>query len=262
MRPINSKKLAFIIADDEDGRNHYKFPLEREGFTIETFEKEEPALEALKDASPDIAIVHFEFDAKRTLNFIRNIHLRDPTVSIVYITNWGGDQLHQQAMEAGAFRVRMKPVRVYEAEFTLLLRDALSESKRKKRDVLGKRQALVLMPFAKEFDDVYRTVKEVFEHFNYRCKRMDDIQYVGNVIEMLYEKIEESEFIVADITRNNPNVFYEMGYADALSKIVIILKHQSSTAPFDVHVRRALNYENTAQLKDELIATIKTLKES
>ncbi|HYJ85290.1 MAG TPA: response regulator [Pyrinomonadaceae bacterium] len=262
MRTINSKKLAFIVVDDENERDKYKIPLERDGFTVEFFESEEPALAALDDLSPDIAIVHFAVSIKRTLEFIERIHLRDFTVSIVYLTYYSGEDVHQQAMEAGAFAVLQKPLNIYDAEFIQLLRDALAESKRRKRGARGKRQALVLMPFAEEFDEVYSTVKEVFEHLGYRCERMDDIQYVGNVMTMLYEKLEESEFIIADITGNNPNVFYEIGYADALSKIVIILKHESSTAPFDVHVRRSLIYEDTAQLKEALTTMVKALKES
>jgi len=262
LRTINSKKLAFIVVDDEDERDRYKFPLERAGFKIEFFDSEEPALAALNGVSPDIAIVHFALNIKRTLEFIERIHLSDSTVSIVYITYYHGDDVHQQALEAGAFAVRKKPVQSYDAELIQLLRDAYAESKRKKRDALGKRQALLLMPFAEEFKEVYSAVREAFEHLGYRCERMDDIQYVGDVMTMLYEKLEESAFIVADITGNNPNVFYEMGYADALSRNVIILKHESSTAPFDVHVRRTLIYKDTAQLKDELTTMVKALNES
>jgi FixJ family two-component response regulator len=262
MTTSDPKKLAFIVVDDDDEGDDYRTPLERDGFKVRFFKSEEPALEAFKEVSPDIAIVHFGAHMKRTLDFIKRAHAIDPTVSILYFTYYGGPDIHKQAVEAGAFDVKTKPIPLYDAEFRQLLRDALRESKAKKRRARGKRQVLVLMPFAREFDEIYSTVKDVFEGLDYRCERMDELQYVGDVIAMLYNKLEESEFILADITGNNANVFYEMGYADALSKTVIILKHQSSTAPFDVHVRRFVTYEEKAELTEKLTAMVKTLKES
>lgn len=255
----DSKKLAFVVVDSKEERENYKLPLERDGFRVELFESEEPALAALEGVSPDVAIVHFGQHMPRTVEFIRKIHLLDPTVCILYLTYYGGEGLHAEAIKAGAYAVRTKPVSRFDAEFIEFLRDALRESKQRKRLALGKHQALVLMPFAAEFDDLYRAVKEVFTGLGFACERMDELQYVGDVVVKLYEKLAESEFIIADITGNNPNVFYEMGYADALEKTVIILKHQSSEAPFDVRVRRLLVYDDLTQLKGGLTTMVKAL---
>lgn len=38
----------------------------------------------------------------------------------------------------------------------------------------------------------------------------------GDVMERLRTRIEATDLLIAVITDNNPNVFYEMGYAEAL----------------------------------------------
>jgi nucleoside 2-deoxyribosyltransferase len=59
--------------------------------------------------------------------------------------------------------------------------------------------------------------------------------------------IIESEFVVADITPSNPNVYYEVGFAHAMGKPVIMVADEAQVAklPFDVAATRVVFYENT-----------------
>ena len=61
-----------------------------------------------------------------------------------------------------------------------------------------------------------------------------------------------SEYIVADVTGKNPNVFYELGIAHsckAASKVVIITQ-SIDDVPFDLRHMRCINYRNdTAGLR-------------
>ena len=54
-------------------------------------------------------------------------------------------------------------------------------------------------------------------------------------IERIHFCIKEADLILADLSSNNPNVYYELGYARALCKEVIQIR-DSNTAklPFDV----------------------------
>jgi len=46
--------------------------------------------------------------------------------------------------------------------------------------------------------------------------------------------IQESSFLIADITPDNPNVFYEVGYAHGLKKPTILLSdRRRDNLPFD-----------------------------
>jgi len=59
-------------------------------------------------------------------------------------------------------------------------------------------------------------------------------------------EIAESEFVIADITSANPNVYYEVGYAHAINKPTILLANKDvAKLPFDVSGFRVLFYENS-----------------
>jgi len=50
--------------------------------------------------------------------------------------------------------------------------------------------------------------------------------------------------ILADLTKHNPNVFYEMGLAHALGKTIIMIKQKDSVAvPFDVSRHKYFEYD-------------------
>jgi nucleoside 2-deoxyribosyltransferase len=51
--------------------------------------------------------------------------------------------------------------------------------------------------------------------------------------------------VIAEITPANPNVFYELGYAQALGKPTILLAQRGGTLPFDIRSFRVVYYDDT-----------------
>ncbi len=68
----------------------------------------------------------------------------------------------------------------------------------------------MLMPFQSSFDDVWNIVKEVVESdpFSGRCLRADQISRPGYIMEDVLEYITRANIILAELTGQNPNVFY------------------------------------------------------
>lgn len=262
MGNTNATKLAFIVVDDDKERERYVTALERDGFNIEAFSGEDHALAALQEKSPHIAIVHFGENMARTVAFIKKVHSNDATICILYFTFYGGADLHAKAVAAGAYAVLPKPYSLYDEKFIAFLRAAMEESRARKRVASGKHQALVLMPFKQEFDELYRlAVKDALDALGYQCERIDELLFVGDVVQTLCDKIEQSELIIADLSGQNPNVLYELGYADALKKKVILLASSADDIPFDVRGRRLITYENGLhQLREKLVATVKAVE--
>jgi len=256
-------KLAFVVVDDVKERENYVTALKRGGFEAEVFPDEARALAALQEKSPHVAVVHFGENMARSVAFIKELHARDETVCILYFTYYGGPDLHAKAAAAGAFAVREKPYSLYDENLIALLGVAFEESWKRKRLAAGKHQALVLMPFKKEFDEVYRVAfKEPLTELGYRCERIDELPFVGDVVQKLYDKLEHAGLIIAEMTGQNPNVFYELGYADALRKTVILVAQTAADVPFDVRSRRVITYEDgLPQLKERLIDTVKNLED-
>lgn len=107
--------------------------------------------------------------------------------------------------------------------------------------------AFVVMQFTEDYNALFTDViKPTFEEFGYRVIRGDDASFNGMIIDDISSAIREASVVIADITPDNPNVFYEVGFAHALEKPTILLSDKKrEKLPFDVSGFRTLFYENT-----------------
>lgn len=115
----------------------------------------------------------------------------------------------------------------------------------------------VLMPFHEGltaiFDDhITKTCKSL----NLTVKRADDIYGSSEIIGDIWELIANAKIIIADCTRKNPNVFYELGIAHTLGKDVIIITQSSKDIPFDISHIRYIKYEYTPRGMSEFEKTL------
>lgn len=102
----------------------------------------------------------------------------------------------------------------------------------------------VLMPFDQAFDDIYElAIKEACIGAGANCQRVDEQFFDGTILKRIYDQIAKADVIVADMSDQNPNVFYETGYAYALDKRVILLKQKGQDIPFDVKHYPHIIYE-------------------
>ena len=101
----------------------------------------------------------------------------------------------------------------------------------------------VMMPFDEHSGPVYSEFfKPVLEEAGFEVNRADDFESQQNILQDILRGITTSNLIIADLTGNNPNVFYELGLAHAL-KIPVILATQSiEEVPFDLRSYRVLEY--------------------
>jgi hypothetical protein len=105
--------------------------------------------------------------------------------------------------------------------------------------------AFVVMQFS-GFEELYTDVIEpLVKKFNVRPYRADQVYGPGSILEDITRGIESAQFVIAEITPINANVFYEIGYAHALKKRTILLAEQNTPLPFDLSGFRCLFYENS-----------------
>lgn len=119
-------------------------------------------------------------------------------------------------------------------------------------------KAFVVMQFTPEFNDLYsEVIKPTVEKFGIECVRADDIYTSDSILAEITQSIIESIFVIADITPNNPNVFYEVGYAHAINKPVILLSdNQRDKLPFDISGFRVILYSNSIAGKSKVEARL------
>src|SRR5438046_549250 len=91
---------------------------------------------------------------------------------------------------------------------------------------------LVLMPFKREFDDTYTFgIKGAAEEVGAYAERIDEQKFQEGILERIHDQINKADVIVADMTGQNPNVFYEVGYAEALKKVVVLITKSVDDIP-------------------------------
>lgn len=99
------------------------------------------------------------------------------------------------------------------------------------------------MPFDSKFDDIYKFgIKGAADEVGAYAERVDEQTFTEGILDRIFNQISKADVIVADMTGRNPNVFYEVGYAHALGKIVLLLTQNTDDIPFDLKHRSHIVY--------------------
>lgn len=114
--------------------------------------------------------------------------------------------------------------------------------------------------FIKRFDDIF---KPSIEKAGLNAYRVDLDPSVKIPIEDIESNIKNSVICFADISIDNPNVWYELGYAFALGKdVVMVCDENRKDFPFDVRHKNIIRYKTESssdfeELKNSITEKIK-----
>ena len=109
-------------------------------------------------------------------------------------------------------------------------------------------KVFVIMPFTEPWSDTtYSHIRESVEELGdpagiMDVYRADDISKQGSITGQIKDAISNADVVIADITGVNPNVMWELGYADGLGKSIVILNQRPDDSPFDMVDRRQVKY--------------------
>lgn len=120
--------------------------------------------------------------------------------------------------------------------------------------------------FDKRYEDIYKPAIEAAGLIAYR---VDKDPGVSIPIESIEKGIRQATLCLADITADNPNVWYELGYAFASGRPVVMVCSEERTGkkyPFDIQHRSIIPYMADApsdfdRLRESLTTRIKTIVE-
>ena len=135
-----------------------------------------------------------------------------------------------------------------------------------------KLHAFVAMPFGLkkdsqgndiDFNRVYDDlIKPALEAAGLVVFRADQEQRSGDIRTDMFQELLIADLVLADLTLNNPNVWYELGVRHALrARGVVIICGGHVTTAFDLYTDRKLRYAlkdgvpDPATLQDDIYST-------
>ncbi|UGY26661.1 tetratricopeptide repeat protein [Bradyrhizobium septentrionale] len=125
---------------------------------------------------------------------------------------------------------------------------------------MGGKRLFVAMPYGKrkapldyeepdkvsliDFDAVWDGILQPSVPPGFETKRADELRQPGLIDRMYNEWLFEADIVLADLTFGNPNVYYELGIRQALSKKgTVLVACKGSKLPFDVRNQYVINYD-------------------
>jgi hypothetical protein len=155
------------------------------------------------------------------------------------------------------------------------LREEVSDSQNltteKQEDMLQKflaatKRAFIIMPFQRDFDNVWLGgIKPACSESHFVPLRVDEVNLSSLITDDIEKYSTMADIVVVDVTGNNPNVMFELGWSLAKNKkpVVICQGEHTSKVAFDVRGIRHISYENSwlgveqlkKRLKEFIVAT-------
>jgi hypothetical protein len=120
---------------------------------------------------------------------------------------------------------------------------------------LPKKYVFVIMPFRADYKNTFDlAIKTAADDCDMYCQRLDNMIFKENMIVKIYNEINKADIIIADLSTKNANVFYELGYAHALNKTVILLTNKEKDIPFDLRQYQYFLYDknNLKELREQI----------
>jgi len=96
-----------------------------------------------------------------------------------------------------------------------------------------------------DFDDVYRFLfRPALEAAGLQPFRADDEESAGDILKDMFAELVTADFVLADISILNANVFYELGIRHTVGPRGVICLHAGwADRPFDVAPQRTFKYD-------------------
>lgn len=129
------------------------------------------------------------------------------------------------------------------------------------------KSAVFLTPFNKNGEILFRQCQHILTDLDIFLQRTDNHVEKKDIMMNIVNQIVRAEFIIANLNDRNPNVYYELGIAQAIGKPTILIAESRygdspEAAAFDLAHNYIIMYENEASLEKQLYQQVTRLYSS
>lgn len=137
----------------------------------------------------------------------------------------------------------------------LLRKHGLEECER----IIGntKKKAFIAIWFDNSMEKAREKIMVAIRTCGYEPMIIDIKEHNNQIVPEIFKEIEDSEFVVADLTGHRGGVYYEAGYAMAKKKQVILSCKDGERTHFDVAQINTIYWKDEDELCDRLVKRIK-----
>jgi hypothetical protein len=110
----------------------------------------------------------------------------------------------------------------------------------------------VIIAFRDDMEPIFEGIKAAGNSVGFNVKRVKDIIGDYRITDQVVQMINSANLIVADLTHERPNVYFELGYARGLGKTVITIAREGTNIHFDVKDWTYISYTDSRILERDL----------
>jgi hypothetical protein len=110
----------------------------------------------------------------------------------------------------------------------------------------------VIMAFSPDMEPIFEGIKDAGAAVGLSVKRVKDVQGDYRITDQIVRMIGEARFVVADLSHERPNVYFELGFARGLGKTVITIAREGTPIHFDVKDWTYIPYIDSRILERDL----------
>jgi CheY-like chemotaxis protein len=136
------------------------------------------------------------------------------------------------------------------------------------------KKCFFIAPIGQENSEIRKRSDQIFSYVikpaaqqrGYEAIRGDHIPQPGSINSQVIEHLMEDDIAIADLTGNNPNVYYELAIRHGVNKPVINIKDVSGSLAFDIVGMRTIDVDfryidSMKKCKKEIIRQIQTIED-
>lgn len=118
---------------------------------------------------------------------------------------------------------------------------------------------MAITPSDPLLDDAYAAVERACAAVGQRVERVDRVAFTGEITEKILSSIEMAGTVIADLTHERPNVYYEIGFAHGRGKQVVLTAREGTRPHFDLQNQKILFYRSATDLEFRLTSLLVSL---